>query len=445
MTRFDDLDRALASFFDGEAAAPAPDGLLELVTTRSARRRPRPAWQARLHASSVRMTPASLPVSRALLLGIAILVALATAVVVGSQLFPRPRVILEVFESTGTLPNQTAHFATSARLSDGRVVLAGGSGDVTLFDAATGAFSTASVPGLYSYAAIAGADDSVLLLDQDIRATDAEPGISVVRLDGRTGTASPILASSTVFGDVSPESAFVALHDGRILVVGQPPAGPGAGTVATLIYDPLTATFVPGPASVTLHAPAQAVLLADGRVLLIDAADPDRVAPQGLTLLDPITGTLVAAGTIDGRAAYTTTLLADGRVLIAGGVVEAGLDQTVLDTALIVDARGPAITVARTGPMPVGRWMHGSALLNDGRVLVVGGDLAPATPFTATASTVLFDPMTNAFVPGPAMVKARIAPKVVPLADGRVLVAGHHGLVPNAPASGAELTAEIFR
>ena len=43
------------------------------------------------------------------------------------------------------------------------------------------------------------------------------------------------------------------------------------------------------------------------------------------------------------------------------------------------------------------------------------------------------------------MMQARIAPKVVPLADGSVLVASHYGLAPNAPATGAELTAEVFR
>jgi hypothetical protein len=42
MTRFDDLDRSLATFFDGEAAAPAPQGLLELVTSATGTQPPRP-------------------------------------------------------------------------------------------------------------------------------------------------------------------------------------------------------------------------------------------------------------------------------------------------------------------------------------------------------------------------------------------------------------------
>jgi hypothetical protein len=50
MTRFDDLDRALTAYFDIEAAAPAPAGLLESAMTSTSRRRPRPAALARLRA-----------------------------------------------------------------------------------------------------------------------------------------------------------------------------------------------------------------------------------------------------------------------------------------------------------------------------------------------------------------------------------------------------------
>lgn len=447
MTRFDDLDRALASFFDGEAVAPAPDGLLELVTATTALRRPRRASHARLRAWTFPLVTATRPPSRALLIWIALLLALATAAVVGSQLVPRPRTIVGIFEPTGALTNQTAHFAASARLTDGRVILAGGLGDVTLFDPADGSFMTVSTPGLYSYAAIAAADDSALLFGQDIRDPAAKPGISIVRFDGRTGSASPILTSSAAFGDVSSESAIVGLSDGRVLIVGQKVEGADTGSVATVIYDPRTVAFVQGPDLPNVQGPARAIALPDGRVLMIGAADPDGAAPQKIAILDSGGATVVSAGTIEGRDACTWTVLADGRVLVAGGVSTAngGNDQTVLDTALLIDPRGAAVTVTPTGRLPEGRWMHGAALLSDGRVLLVGGDLAPAAPFAATGSTVFYRPSTNDFTPGPVMARARIAPKVVPLADGRVLVASHYGLAPNAPATGAELTAEVFR
>jgi len=446
MTRSDDLDRVLASFFAGEAAAPAPEGLLELVTAATSVRRPRQAWSARLRASAGPMAPASPSFSRVIVIGLAILLALAAAAVVGSQLFPRPRTIIGVFEPTGALTNQTDFGAASARLEDGRVVLAGGFGYVTLFDPADGSFTTLRTPDLYSQAAIADAEDSALIFGQDIRRTDSPPGISVVRFDGRTGSTSPILASSTAFGGGSPGSVFIGLNDGRVLIVGQAISGPALGSVATLIYDPRVPSFAPGPASSAMRGAANAVGLGDGRVLLVEGYLSD-AKPQGLAILDTVRGTIVPAGAIDARDGYTMTPLADGRVLIAGGFAESegGSDQTVLDSAWLVDPRGPTVTVRQTGRLPEGRWRHGAALLQDGRVLLVGGDLAPYTPFAPTASTLFFRPATNDFVAGPSMVMARIEPKVVPLADGRILVAGHYGMMADAPTTGAELTAEIFR
>lgn len=48
MTHFDDLDRALDAYFDLEAAAPEPAGLLESVTVATSARRPRSGWLAQL-------------------------------------------------------------------------------------------------------------------------------------------------------------------------------------------------------------------------------------------------------------------------------------------------------------------------------------------------------------------------------------------------------------
>jgi hypothetical protein len=447
MTRFDDLDRALAVFFETEAIASAPDALLELVTATTVTLRPRPAWRARLDDLGAPTAISSRPMARLILIGIAVLLALVAAAVVGSQLFPRPRTIIGVFEPTGALTDQTDHVAVSARLTDGRVVLAGGFGDVTVFDPALDGFATVQTVGFYSHAAIAAAADSTLLFGQDTRDTSAPEGISVVRLDARTGSVSPILASSAAFGDASPESAYVGLDDGRVLIVGQILDGPAAGSTATLIYDPRSVAFVRGPGSSTLPGPAKAIALRDGRVLLVGAADSDGIAPEKMAIFDPRSDAIVSAGTIDGRDGGSWTVLADGRILVGGGVSNAngGRGQAVLDIALLVDPRGAALTVTPAGRLPEGRWMHGSALLADGRVLLVGGDLAPAAPFVPTASTVLYDPATNAFAPGPSMLMARIAPKVVPLADGRVLVAGHYGLAANSQPTGAELTAEVFR
>jgi hypothetical protein len=68
------------------------------------------------------------------------------------------------------------------------------------------------------------------------------------------------------------------------------------------------------------------------------------------------------------RAGFSTTLLKDGRVLVAGGVAESGVE---LKTAEVFD---PSTGIWRAAaPMNVHRRNHRAALLPDGSVLVMGG------------------------------------------------------------------------
>ena len=75
----------------------------------------------------------------------------------------------------------------------------------------------------------------------------------------------------------------------------------------------------------------------------------------------------------------------------------------------------------QTGDMGSKRALHGTALLPDGKVLVVCG-IADFGVFVTTAE--LYDPATGTFSDTGAPTAARMRPTVVRLADGRVLVAG---------------------
>jgi hypothetical protein len=90
--------------------------------------------------------------------------------------------------------------------------------------------------------------------------------------------------------------------------------------------------------------------------------------------------------------------------------------------------------------MQHGRYMHASALLPDGRVLIMGGEKAYGGDYehSTTNTTDIFDPVTESFTPGPAMNFARSPQAVYPFAEGILVVGGGEGW-------GVELPNEFFR
>ena len=148
-----------------------------------------------------------------------------------------------------------------------------------------------------------------------------------------------------------------------------------------------------------------------------DAAANHFILPCGDVCTDPHwapTGSLNTA-----RSFHSATLLQDGRVLVAGGRV--GFD--VLDSAELYD---PATgTWSVTGHMSVPRVFHTATLLPDGRVLVAGGDGSGAPPrFGHTGTAELYDPSTGVWQSTGSMVAVRSDHSATLLQDGRVLVAG---------------------
>ena len=73
--------------------------------------------------------------------------------------------------------------------------------------------------------------------------------------------------------------------------------------------------------------------------------------------------------------------------------------------------------------LPRAEWGSGSAVLRDGRVLVVGGALA-ASSNTATDSVTIYDPATGHWSAATHMLQPRAYPMVVTMYDGSVLAVG---------------------
>jgi len=93
------------------------------------------------------------------------------------------------------------------------------------------------------------------------------------------------------------------------------------------------------------------------------------------------------------RINHTATLLNNGKVLIAGGLYLSGGVPTFLNTAELYDPATGGTFIPTTNTMQVARDGHTATLLQDGTVLIVGGDPSGGT------STEIYDPVSNTFVP----------------------------------------------
>ena len=128
------------------------------------------------------------------------------------------------------------------------------------------------------------------------------------------------------------------------------------------------------------HLGHTASLLPDGRVLIAGG-----LVDFGAEIYDPDLGTWTAtAPMVEMREGHTATVLADGTVLVVGG---ADTDRHPAHTsAEIYDPR--ADTWTATGSMVIPRAYHTANLLPDGRVLVAGGkDTSPASAMRQPRST----------------------------------------------------------
>jgi hypothetical protein len=116
---------------------------------------------------------------------------------------------------------------------------------------------------------------------------------------------------------------------------------------------------------------------------------PDMMLLPALRQIDPDTATeaeafLVSSGPLNGaRFGYTTTLLPNGKELIAGGwlKVESATKNHFLSSAELLDPKTGKWT--ETGEMHNARWDHTAILLHNGQVLVVGGSTAKESDSTS--------------------------------------------------------------
>ncbi|HVR38195.1 MAG TPA: kelch repeat-containing protein [Thermoanaerobaculia bacterium] len=184
------------------------------------------------------------------------------------------------------------------------------------------------------------------------------------------------------------DHAAVLLADGRVFICGgQVVEGGGGGftetpTATAEIYDPATSTSrLTTPMRVARGTPS-AVLLVDGRVLIVGGA-PSASDPTA-EIFDPLSETYtIAPPMIVPRRSTLATHLPNGDVLITGGL---GYDssEAIASAELYVHLTG---RFEPNGEMTTPRVRHNAVLLPNGRVFIGGG--------AGTAE--VFDPKTHAF------------------------------------------------
>jgi hypothetical protein len=239
-------------------------------------------------------------------------------------------------------------------------------------------------------------------------------------------------------GSARAEHTATLLPNGKVLVAGGVADGNEAVALASAeLYDPSTGSWTATGSMVTPRARHTATLLKNGKVLVAGGycpgttkGCPSVLDPDGAIataeLYDPATGKWTATGSMKTtRFRHTASLLADGKVLVAGA--EHGMPDAILAAAEVYDPGTGKWTP--TTDMITARTQQFAVLLKDGTVLMVGG-IGPvsATAHDVLASAELYDAHSGTWKATGSLNTARAQPATIEvLRDGRVLIAGGDG------------------
>jgi hypothetical protein len=337
---------------------------------------------------------------------------------------------------------------TATLLANGTVLVTGGfigasagpsiAASAELFDPSTGGFSrTADMQTVRaSHTAALLSDGRVLIAGGSALAADGDTCAtlsSAELFDPGSGTFSPTGNMTAFrFGHTA-----TTLKDGKVLIAGgsdvsEDPDNGCTGLVfaSAELYDPATKSFAPTGSMSDSRFGATATLLPDGRVLIAGGFTDGSISGTLMSLAtseiyDPSTGTFALTGRMSNpRSRHTATLLQNSLVLIAGGVNEVPLqpEETFASAEVYDPKTGTFTTSAQTASMSTPRSGHSATLLPSGKVLIAGG--GDGSSMTSLSSAELFDPVTGVFSPTVSMMAKRAGHTATLLQNGGVLITG---------------------
>ncbi len=379
--------------------------------------------------------------------------------------------VTKTFRATDGPLAKARAFHTATLMSDGTVLIAGGTGtdtydlsEIELYDPATRKFTTVATLSTkrsnHTAVRIAGtsstSDDVLIAGGKSPDGTTTS--VEIVAYDPTHKTAT--VRAAPPLSEARQNHTATRLQDGSVLIVGgagadyQPVAGvelwngflfdtvgqlnhPRRNHHATLL--PTGQVLIAGGLDLHAVAPTEvytrwsgfrdignlvtprfysaAVALRTGQVLYLGGFDATETnVLKQAELYDPFWAGIGPMN--EGRQNHSATLLQDGRVLLAGGG-DGG--NGARGTAELFDPL--AATFTSIG-MIDSRTKHAVAPLANGSVLLVGGQ-NPGSTFLASAE--VFDPSANSFTSTASLASPRLEHTATTLADGRVLVAGGFG------------------
>jgi hypothetical protein len=353
------------------------------------------------------------------------------------SLTPSPRSTAPATLTAGPKLMTALEGQAAVRLSDGRVLLLGGTvpfkgecgmacvapatANVEIFDPATRRFSSyGSLAQPRSGGAALLLNDGRVLVSGGIDESGSD--ISTLEIYDSTRKATVVVTPPDGMEMLPVHPSAVLLSDGRVLIAGGSYDGYVSSSNATVVFDPSSGAFSKGPLMAEPRQGAAATLLADGRVLIVGGehyASYNGYANNSSEVLDPSNpdsrSTLLSS-----PYEATSTLLPDGRVLIVGAGKYDEVAGCMTPAPAVVFDPG-TMSVTTVTPMKTPRTRSAAVGMQDGRVVFLGGVDAHCA---AVATIEAFDPDGGAF-----RVIAKGSPAIQDfsatlLDDGEILIAG---------------------
>lgn len=276
-------------------------------------------------------------------------------------------------------------YHTATLLGNGQVLVAGGRGigvpnfaSAELYDPAAGTFAyTGNLNTPREYAA------AVLLPSGEVLVVGGQEKVGVYNTCLASAELyNPSTGTFTNTGSLNTARCIptaTLLNTGKVLITEGPEAE---------LYDPSSGTFSYTGSPNVSRAAHTVTLLGNGEVLLAGGQDPSGNYLSSAEVYNPATGIFTVTRSMHtSRVFASATLLSDGQVLVAGGWTYVPPAYPILSEAELYDPSTGKFTV--TGSMNHPRAYQQSLLLPSGDVLETSGSF--------TTTTELYDPSKGTF------------------------------------------------